>query len=382
MKKNNTVNSDNPPFRVLTIDGGGMRGLYSATLLQVLARRFDKQFINDEPDIGSAFDLICGTSTGSILSCGLAAGIPLESVRSLYVDHGRVIFSDPMPKNTEQSRFKLPALWRWMWRQRTSPSSNADALYHSLHSSFGDETIGQLYRRRGIRVCVPAVNAANHRAVVFKTPHVEMKHAHNDWEVVDVCMASSAAPIFMPIFKTDDPNDKHLVNFFVDGGLWASNPVMVGLIEALQITACKQPIHIISVGTCSMPTGDPLSVQLPEWGLQQWRVGVGITEMTMSAQASGSMEASVLLAQSLRNIGLDIQIIRLKESGRSAKEYDAIGLDRADHLALSTLISLATRDADLIHSKSLTDQTRAQVLSDIFNHLSPLSQTLKETSNV
>ena len=66
------------PFRVLALDGGGMRGLYSATLLQVLAKRFNREFHDKEPDVGKAFDLICGTSTGAILACALAAGIPLE----------------------------------------------------------------------------------------------------------------------------------------------------------------------------------------------------------------------------------------------------------------------------------------------------------------
>lgn len=67
------------PFRVLTLDGGGMRGLYTSSLLRALARFADQRFLKQEPDLGKSFDLICGTSTGAILACGLAAGIPLNT---------------------------------------------------------------------------------------------------------------------------------------------------------------------------------------------------------------------------------------------------------------------------------------------------------------
>ena len=62
------------PYRVLSLDGGGMRGLYTASLLNTLSDRFGNQL-----DVGKGFDLIVGTSTGSILAAGLVAGIPQKS---------------------------------------------------------------------------------------------------------------------------------------------------------------------------------------------------------------------------------------------------------------------------------------------------------------
>ena len=239
------------PFRVLTLDGGGMRGLYTASLLMVLAKRFDRRFNSQEPDIGKAFDLICGTSTGAILACALATGISLNRVKSLYIEKGPHIFTRPMPKG------KNSALCWWAFVHRNKPAANAEALREALSSCFGEVTLGMIYKTRGIALCIPAVTAINHRARVLKTAHNKGKHRDNDYSLVDVCMASAAAPIFFPIAQRRNADDEHIAHHFVDGGLWANNPVLVGLTEALTMTAADQPIEIISIGTCDQPSGDP-----------------------------------------------------------------------------------------------------------------------------
>ncbi|MBU6410221.1 MAG: patatin-like phospholipase family protein, partial [Verrucomicrobia bacterium] len=85
------------PCRVLTLDGGGMRGLYTATVLDVLAKHFAARRGVGALDIGKGFDLIVGTSTGGILATALAYGHPLKRVMDLYRIEGPKIFTDPMP---------------------------------------------------------------------------------------------------------------------------------------------------------------------------------------------------------------------------------------------------------------------------------------------
>jgi uncharacterized protein len=230
--------TDRKPFRVLTLDGGGMRGLYSATLLQVLAKRFNRQFHDKEPDVGKAFDLICGTSTGAILACTLAVGIPLSRVTKLYREKGSQIFRRPMPKGESL------ALYRWAWAHRNKPAANADALKEALEDCFGDSTLGEVYQKRKIALCIPAVSAINYQARVLKTSHIQGKHRDDGYRIVDVCMASSAAPIFFPIAMRKKHDEEYTVNHFVDGGLWANNPVMVGLTESLAMAVMDQPIEI------------------------------------------------------------------------------------------------------------------------------------------
>src|ERR1700693_1581590 len=83
-----SVTGDPSPFRVLSLDGGGMRGTYTATYLDKVAATFAKRRGTDALDVGAAFDLIVGTSTGGIIAAALAAGMPLSEIVSLYADHG------------------------------------------------------------------------------------------------------------------------------------------------------------------------------------------------------------------------------------------------------------------------------------------------------
>jgi len=75
-----------PPFRVLSLDGGGMRGTYTATYLDKIADTFAKRRNVGALDIGAGFDLIVGTSTGGIIAPALATGVPLSDIVALYVD--------------------------------------------------------------------------------------------------------------------------------------------------------------------------------------------------------------------------------------------------------------------------------------------------------
>ena len=80
------------PFRVLSLDGGGMRGIYTAAFLDRLTTHFAKPKSNEPADLGQSFDLITGTSTGAIVACALAIGKPMNDVVALYKEHGRKIF--------------------------------------------------------------------------------------------------------------------------------------------------------------------------------------------------------------------------------------------------------------------------------------------------
>ena len=86
------------PFRVLSLDGGGMRGTYTATYFDKVAATFASRRGISALDIGAAFDLIVGTSTGGIIACALSAGIPLHKIVTLYAKQGPLIFRRSLPE--------------------------------------------------------------------------------------------------------------------------------------------------------------------------------------------------------------------------------------------------------------------------------------------
>src|ERR1700722_13873131 len=80
------------PYRVLSLDGGGMRGIYTGAFLARLTDQFARIRGEVALDLGSGFDLITGTSTGAIVGCALAVGRPMAEVVALYREHGPKIF--------------------------------------------------------------------------------------------------------------------------------------------------------------------------------------------------------------------------------------------------------------------------------------------------
>lgn len=356
------------PFRVLTIDGGGMRGLYSTKLLHTLAKRFNKKYHSiEEPDIGKAFDLICGTSTGAILACGLAAGIPLSRVQDLYIEYGFKIFPNKIPNGKVK-------LLSWAFKHFNKPAGNAEILKDALTECFEQITLEQIFSDRSIALCIPAITATTNQPRVFKTPHIEEKHRDDNYTLVDTCLASSAAPIFFPLATRKSLTDVHSELNFLDGGLWANNPVLIGLIESLMISQKDQEIQIISLGTCDKSSVDPCKLENPNWGLKDWRVGVKIAEICISAQSAGHSFMAQFFSDLLKECGRSVEILRIEENNKSPQQYETIGLDRADNTAIQTMLGLAESDADWNYRKSISpDPGKLKLLNEIFTNIPALS---------
>ena len=340
------------PFRVLCIDGGGMRGLYTAALLDNLIKRVRG---GQTADAGKAFDLIVGTSTGGILAAGLAHGVPLENIIELYRQEGPKIFTNPTPMPKEPGLLGIVPFtsWtRWYTRRAGAAHSGQAALRRALDQQFGDTTIEELYNNRGIALCIPAVRMATRKAWVFKTPHIPARENHhaknrdNKYRLTDVCLATAAAPIILPLVAIDNPDDSKTHDVFADGGLWANNPTLIGLIEALEITESKRDIEIISISTASPPAGKVVKkneVNLPLFGDKSWKFGVGALEASLDAQSSGTQFMAKFLAPHLK---ANVRIVRLAYDAPSNEQALCTGIDKADPDCLTALTDMARSDAE------------------------------------
>ena len=358
------VDNENKPLKVLSLDGGGMRGLYSATLLNTLAGRYGN---GEELDIGKGFDLIVGTSTGGILGAGLVAGTSLTRIIDLYRKHGKIIFSNPIPSSF------FNKLW-WAIKNINKPANSNLHLLEALTEIFGTEKLGELYKRRNIPLCITSLNIATHKTQVFKTAHKSEKYADDERLIRDICIATSAAPIIFPIAGIPNPNIKDQLSYFVDGGLWANNPILVALVEALVIAKPEQEIQIISIGTCPPPSGSALTADEANRGILDWNVGIKALELSMDAQASGSMFIADFLASGFNDLGKKIKIIRLDQSPPSSEQANLLSLDNASEKACSTLIELGSSDALAAYSKAIKADGDYAILNDIFKQIPKLDK--------
>lgn len=238
-------------FRILALDGGGLRGIFGANLLAAVEGKSGKS-------ISDYFDLITGTSTGAILGVGIAMGIPAKQVAALYEERRHAIFGRP----------------RWRGTQIILGGARHDPtpLYTALQEVLG----ARLLKEARTRVCVPTLGAHDGKIRVLKTPHAKEYFVDGDLPAWRVAAASAAAPTFLPPIALGREETA-----YVDGGLWANHPGLVGLIEAIKLGVSPDAVEILSIGT-GRNVISHAAPKLRGWGLLSW--AKQLFELTISAQ--------------------------------------------------------------------------------------------------
>jgi hypothetical protein len=331
-----------PPLRVLSLDGGGMRGTYTATYLDRVAASFAKRRGLAALDIGAAFDLIVGTSTGGIIACALAAGIPLAEIVALYKEHGPAIFPQPLPSGYLSVISDLR-------KRQGAVAAGTESLRAALTEKLKKKTLGAIYAERGIALAIPAVELSQHRGWVFKTPHLKStNHRDDNYTLVDVCLATSAAPIYRSLAAVDHPDGGGGFNVFADGGLWANNPVLAGLVDALDIAQPTQEIQIFCLGTCPMPAGEQIAKDAVHRGLPEWKFGGEAAGLGVDAQQFAFDHIAKKLA---RHVDRKCTVIRFPSDKVPAALTPYLGLDETRPEAIEALVNQARSDADMTNSK-------------------------------
>jgi predicted acylesterase/phospholipase RssA len=338
------------PFRVLSLDGGGMRGIYTGAFLSRLTDQFARLRGESALDLGLGFDLITGTSTGAIVGCALAVGRPMSEVVALYREHGPKIFPHRIAG-------KGSAIYRATQGSRFVREGDK-ALRDALQGVLGDVTMLDVFDGRGISLSIPAVLMSQHRAWVFKkTPKSGVRD--DRYPLVDVCMATSAAPIYRSLAAIDDPNTPGgPQQVFADGGLWANNPIMVGLVDALTIAAPDRAIEIFSLGTCPRPEGDHLDAESAHRSMLDWTLGADVAPLSISAQEFAFDHMARLLANAISNCGRSIRRVRFPNKPVPASMMPYLALDDTRPEAMDRLIGQAHTDADL--TKSSCDDANSE----------------------
>ncbi|MDE0118969.1 MAG: CBASS cGAMP-activated phospholipase [Bdellovibrionales bacterium] len=349
---------DSGSYKVLSLDGGGMRGLYTASVLKTLVSCFsDPSDRGIDKDIGKGFDLIVGTSTGGILACGLAAGVSINKIIELYSKKGQKIFTYPFPSKEVKEQLL------WGFKNRDKAANSQEILMQELRHIFGTKTMGQIYQERQMAFCITAVDLINSYPKIFKTPHNSYKE-DEDRLLVDLCLATSAAPVLFPIAFIPSPKKDNVYEEFVDGALWANSPILVALTEAIAVSQKDQPVEIVSVGTCPPPIGKVISHKKKASGLLKWRFGMDLMELTTSSQSQAHHVIADTLCAQFQCLGKEVVVHRLKQSVPPLEQAELLSLDQPGGKACSLLMNLGKKDGEDIYK---TD--KHNILKTIFTHL-------------
>jgi uncharacterized protein len=208
-------------FRILAIDGGGIKGVFPAAFLASIEETLGGS------SVAGYFDLIAGTSTGGIIALALGLGLRASEVVQFYERYGPRIF----PRRS--------SLW-WLGTAKY----DAEPLRQALDKTFESKRLGDSRSR----LLIPSFNATTGRIHIYKTAHHPRLQMDFRVPAVEVALATSAAPVFFP------PHRSRQEVTLIDGGIWANNPVGLAVTEAISMLGRSgSELDILTIGCTGTP---------------------------------------------------------------------------------------------------------------------------------
>lgn len=245
-------------FRILSIDGGGIRGVFPAHILNCISTRLGIS-------IWGNFNMIAGTSTGAIVAAAIACKIEPEKIVSLYRAYGSDIFTPN----------------RSFWPKKLRPA--AHSIYDSrrlseiLKEVLGDIKLGEI----SVPLLLPATDVGLGGVHVFKSSYSREFTRDKNVLLREAVLASCSAPSFFDPVKVGE-------YLLADGGLWANNPSLAAVIDAQRrLNVNLADIRILSIGTGHAKISYGVSTNR-SWGLMRGWKGRELISFIMSLQSQST----------------------------------------------------------------------------------------------
>jgi uncharacterized protein len=367
------------PFRILSLDGGGIRGIVAAKMLAAIEKKI-KQPLNEY------FHLIAGTSTGSILAAAIARGCRSEEIVDLYQQKSSIIF----PYRKRLTLKRLPLIFR---HGISAPKFSDKGLIQVMQSAFGNTT---LFDITSPMLLVISFDTIEREPIFFKNWRQDKGYGNIPlWEI---CVCSASAPTYFPAHRLDkrvsgnaqdglknaiilddeaasvdnvynntqiriidgvgsgqtrtiakyvgsmrhatvsenwdkipDETSIYSIKSFysaIDGGVAANNPSSCAIAEALKLGHRVEDIRILSIGTGERTRVIPYEYA-QHWGLIQW------AQPLIGVLFDGSSEIYEYITKQIaheRILRLQFKLDRDLTGKRLSDDIDDISLENIDNL--------------------------------------------------
>ena len=308
-------------FKILSLDGGGIRGVLSAQLLKQVETTIQEK---KGQKLHEYFDLVAGTSTGSILTAGIACQMTVEEMIKIYLDHGKNIFLDSIRKQRK---------WRVVSQMVGSnvlyPHEDGEqGLAKILENQLIHKTLNRTPKISEIvnpDILIPAYDVYSRNTTWFCNNHADRDNGFDSnapaWydhlELWKICTASASAPTFFPPYELPYNADKGLPH--IDGGVSCNNPSLVAIAHAL-LTQKKNGLTLNDIAVLSIGTGNtsrPYEYEeVKEWGALGWIQNLANIFMNPAAKNSEDICLQILESSGGDNLRLNFDLNEQLEGER------------------------------------------------------------------
>jgi uncharacterized protein len=267
-------------FKILALDGGGIRGVVAARILQEVEQQIRNQGKGEF--LHEYFDLIAGTSTGSILTGGIAVGNTSDQLIKMYQNRGKDIFP-----TVRKERYKnFPPFIKSILEVFSESRYSHDGIISVLKDAYKSTRIKDIEKPI---ILILAYDTLYRNTTFFTNCHPDLGDRwYDDCYLWEICTASASAPTFFPPYKLE-PVDKEKFGDWefphIDGGVSANNPSLAALSLVMRVSQSSvdpiikqkyklnnlrlEDISILSIGTGQ--TGEPYQYeQISNWRGLDW----------------------------------------------------------------------------------------------------------------
>ncbi|MGK7890845.1 MAG: patatin-like phospholipase family protein [Leptolyngbyaceae cyanobacterium] len=317
-------------FKILSLDGGGFRGVISCQLLKLVEEVLEEK---QKGSLHDYFDLIAGTSTGSLLAAGVALKKNADDLLKVYEFQGTDIF----PAGIRNRR-------KWQWLSQAfgasytlyphgepndDPEQQKTGLSTVIRDSFGDATIASIGEEITVNnrliekpiLLVMAYDTLSRNTTFFASNNPEKNPRwYDDLPIWKLCTASASAPTFFPPYDLPyyqegetipaDVRDRKQVLPHIDGGVSANNPTLAAVSHAL-LTAESEidNIFVLSIGTGKV-TKPYTYNEVKNWGLLSWIANLPNIFLDPASEIGNAISSQILNTNSAnqRHLRLDFQL--------------------------------------------------------------------------
>lgn len=284
---------------ILSIDGGGIRGIIPGTILSFLESELQK-LDGEDARIADYFDVISGTSTGGLVTAMLAC--PNEKNRPMFAAKDiKEFYLNECPKIFPQRNFKFFPHTFSVIKALSGPKYDGKYLHRLVKEKLGNTKLNQTLTN----VVIPTYDITRLQPTIFSSFQVKKNLSLNAF-LSDICISTSAAPTYLPahFFETTEEKTGAVTKFnLIDGGVAANNPTLVAIGEVTnEIIKGNQdffPIRPMDYGkflVISLGTGAPkaeekcIAGEAAKWGVLGWLTAKGCTPLVdVFSHASGDM---------------------------------------------------------------------------------------------
>lgn len=313
-------NKENQKFKVLALDGGGIRGVVSARILKEVETILSE---TKGQKLHEYFDLIAGTSTGSILAAGIACQMNAQQIIDIYQNEGKNIFLDSV---RWQRKWRILSQFfgsNMLYPHESGDKGLAKVLERALCATPVGKKLGrcptmaEVKQHTKSQLLILAYDVLSRNTTWFASD--DLKEWYYPTELWKICTASASAPTFfapynLPYFKEYLPH--------IDGGVAANNPELAAISHALSMmTEDKTNPKIEQIAVLSIGTGRTTRPyqydEIKKWGTVNWVKNISSIFLDPAAENSEYIARRIFMGIGNQNyLRLDFDLNNWFESER------------------------------------------------------------------